>query len=125
MPAPMMMPTPPAVISTRPRTRRRPTGGTGRSAQGGQIGGERPDVLVAELERRHVRARALLRRIPQPAHQVLLGVSRADVRELGPDRRPGLADDVAAGAAVDVERGLAPDRQGLALALCDAGAHEQ
>src|SRR6516162_8309168 len=68
-------------------------------------------LLLAQLEGRHVRVGTLSRRIFEPALDVGVRVFRADLGEVGADRRPHLADRVAAVAAAVHE---------IALALLDA-----
>src|SRR5262250_977855 len=77
------------------------------SAKRGQICGEVRHLLRAQLEGGHVRIRTLRGRIPEPALEIVARIFGPDLREIGADRRPHLADRVAAVAAVVHEVALA------------------
>src|SRR5688572_2674469 len=87
-------PSTPAILSDSPAGVK--TGAARGSAERAEISGQGPDVGVGQLQRRHVRARPLHGRIAKPARQVLGLVLPPDRREIRADRRPELADHVAA-----------------------------
>ena len=70
------------------------TAATVGSAQRPKVGGQRLHVGVGQLECRHVSARSLLGWVPQPASQVCRLVFLAHVREIGPDGRTELSDEM-------------------------------
>ena len=89
------------------------------SAQRPKVGGQRLHVGVSQLECRHVSVRSLLGWVPRPASQVCWLIFMACVREIGPDRRTELSDEMTAVASVLLECGLPALDDGVRRRLRD------
>src|SRR6266851_9251754 len=85
--------------------------------EGRQVGSERARVELAHLDLQHVGSRLLRLGLAKPPAQIALGIFRAHAREIVRDGCAGLADRVAAIAALLGEEALPlGDEGGVVLA---------